>query len=408
MLFNYKGINAKGKKEKGRIDATSEEEAYRKLRELSIYVEKISSVNSGGLRSKINDLLHQRYNKISTPYLSALSKELSVYLRSGISLIHAIGLLKEQQDHKKNARFLAQIYKMLSEGSSFSSALEKQAVFALPDFYIKTLEASESAGNMDKVLNQLSELLKKNDQIESDVQNALIYPLFLFTLSFFVIIFLINYVIPKISEIFVQMKQELPVSTQIVIAVGNFMQNYGVYLLLGFLSISIAFTIYVRSNESLQKRIDFLILKIPMLGKLIFVSEIARFSVITANLLQAGVPLVQSILLASQTFKNKAIIEEFSEANRKIVEGSSLSKALNQCKRLPMPKSFIHSINVGENSGNLPEMMINISELYMFDMKNRQDKFLALLEPAIILGMGLLVGFIVVAMLLPVFNLNFQ
>lgn len=408
MQFSYKGINASGKNEKGRIEAQSEEEALAKLQDLNVYVSAIKEVSGESFAFDFKEFFHQRYNKISNSYLSALSKELSVYLKSGISLMQAIGLLKEQQDSAKYTRFLTRIHKMLLEGETLSRALRNQAVFSMPDFYVKTIEASESTGNLDKVLEQLSDLLKKNDQIESEVQNALIYPLFIFIMSFFVVLFLINYVIPKIAEIFEQMQQELPLSTQIVIATGHFMQNYGIYILLALFVLFFIFIIAVRTNETLQKKVDLFMLKIPMMGKMIFVSEIARFSVITANLLKAGIPLVQSILLSSQTFKNTAIIDEFKDANKKIVEGTSLSKALSNCKNIEMPKSFIHSINVGENSGNLPDMMLNISELYMFDMKNRQDKFIAILEPAVILFMGIVVGFIVVSMLLPIFNMNFQ
>jgi len=297
---------------------------------------------------------------------------------------------------------------MLNEGSSFSASLKKQAIFAIPEFFIKTVEASEAGGNLDKVLEQLSELLKKSDKIAKDIQNALIYPIFIFMMSFFVVIFLINYVIPKISKIFEQMNQELPMSTKIVIGAGNFMQNYGVYVMLVFVLSMVGVAVALKYNEDFEKRFDHLILKLPMVGKLIFTSEIARFSVISANLLNAGIPLVQSILLSSQTLKNKIIIDELYRTNQKVVEGESLSKALSETEKIDIPKSFIHSVSVGENSGNLPEMMTNIAELYMFDIKNRQDKFMALLEPVIILSMGIIVGFIVVSMLLPIFNLNFQ
>lgn len=408
MLFRYRGINQKGKTEKGRIEAPNEADALLKLKGLGVFADKITPITGESTFDQLSDFLHHRYNKVPPTYLSAISKELSVYLRSGISLLAAIGLLKEQQDSAKTTRFLSQIHKMLTEGEPFSATLKKQAVFALPDFYIKTIEASESSGNLDRVLEQLSDLLTKNHQIESDVQNALIYPIFIFSMSFFVILFLINYVIPKIAEIFTQMNQELPLSTQIVIAAGNFMQSYGIYILIFLVILGLIFTVLLRYNENLKRRFDLYLLKIPMLGKMIFTSEIARFAVISANLLNAGIPLVQSVLLSSQTFKNSAISEEFKEANKKIVEGTSLSKALNGCQNIKVPKSFIHSLNVGENSGNLPEMMLNIAELYTYDMKNRQDKFLALLEPAIILFMGIVVGFIVVAMLLPVFNINFQ
>ena len=391
-----------------RIEADSKEDALEKIKNLNVYVEKIKEIKEEGFISNIRDFFHHRYNKIPVDQLSALSKELGIYLKSGMNLTQALTLLKEQQDSAKMTQFIDHIYKMMIEGSSFSKALKDQTVFFIPEFYVKTIEASENSGNLEKVLDQLSNLLRDNQKLENEVQNALVYPIFIFTMSMFVVIFLINYVIPKISKIFEQMKQELPLSTQIVVGIGEFMQQWGSYLLIGILLIFIITLSIIKANEHIQQKVDHMLLKIPLVGKLIFVSEIARFSVIASNLLNAGMPFVQSILLATKTFKNKAILKEFNEVSKNIVEGKSLSKSLQNIKNIDMPKSFVHSVSIGESSGNLAEMMENISEIYAYDMKNKKDKFLALLEPSVILFMGVVVGFIVVSMLLPIFNINFQ
>jgi len=204
------------------------------------------------------------------------------------------------------------------------------------------------------------------------------------------------------------MKQELPLSTKIVVAMGEFMQEWGAYLLFGFLFIMISGLSIIKANEQVQIKVDLFLLKVPLVGKLIFVSEIARFSIITSNLLTAGIPFVQAILLATKTFKNRAILHEFNKVSNSIVEGKSFSNSLKNIEKINIPKSFVHSVNIGESSGNLPEMMQNVSEIYAYDMKNKKDKFLALLEPSVILFMGVVVGFIVVAMLLPIFSISFQ
>ena len=408
MLFSYKGIDGNGKNITSRIEADSKDDALEKIKNLNVYVEKIKEIKEEGFISNIRDFFHHRYNKIPVDQLSALSKELGIYLKSGMNLTQALTLLKEQQDSAKMTQFIDHIYKMMIEGSSFSKALKDQTVFFIPEFYVKTIEASENSGNLEKVLDQLSNLLRDNQKLENEVQNALVYPIFIFTMSMFVVIFLINYVIPKISKIFEQMKQELPLSTQIVVGIGEFMQQWGSYLLIGILLIFIITLSIIKANEHIQQKVDHMLLKIPLVGKLIFVSEIARFSVIASNLLNAGMPFVQSILLATKTFKNKAILKEFNEVSKNIVEGKSLSKSLQNIKNIDMPKSFVHSVSIGESSGNLAEMMENISEIYAYDMKNKKDKFLALLEPSVILFMGVVVGFIVVSMLLPIFNINFQ
>lgn len=408
MLFHYKGIDNHGKTINSRIESDSKEEALEKIKNLHIYVEKIKEIKEGDYLSNVRDFFHHRYNKIPIGYLSAMSKELSIYLKSGMNLTQALTLLKEQQETTKMTQFIEHIYKLMIEGSSFSVALKEQTLYFVPDFYLKTIEASENSGNLEKVLDQLSTLLRENQKMEGEVQNALVYPIFIFTMAMFVVIFLINYVIPKISKIFVQMKQELPLSTQIVVAVGHFMQEWGAVILFVFLFVLVTALSIIKANEQVQIKVDLFLLKLPLVGKLIFTSEIAQFSIIASNLLNAGMPFVQAILLATKTFKNKAILKEFNEVNKNIIEGKSLSKSLQNIESIDIPKSFIHSVSIGESSGNLPEMMDNISEIYTYDMKNRKDKFLALLEPSIILFMGIVVGFIVIAMLLPIFNIKLQ
>ncbi|MFP4332514.1 MAG: type II secretion system F family protein [Campylobacterales bacterium] len=409
MIFSYKGINKFGKKESGRIDAKDLQEAYRKLKELGVFVEKLKEQKEGSFLDDLRLSIFARYNKITPTYLSALAKELSIYLKSGISLINAISLLKEQQESKKQEQFMTQIHKMLTEGNSFSYSLKKQAIFVMPEYFIKTVEASESGGTLDKVLAELSELIKKNYEIEKNISNAMIYPAFIFIMSFVILIFLINYVVPKISLIFEQLNQELPLSTQIVISVGNFMQDYGFYMASVLLVLILIVSVVVKRSRDIRYKIDTALLKLPLLGKFFLVSELARFSNLFSSLLNSGVPVVQSIVLASQTFRNLAMQEYFGEIKDRVVEGKSISKALSSINKSEVvPKSFIHSISIGESSGNLSEMLGNISELYSFEVQNRQEKFLALLEPAVILFMGLVVGFIVVSMLLPVFNINFS
>lgn len=409
MIFAYKGINKSGQKERGRIEAKDLQDAYRKVKELGVFVEKIKAENSGTFLSAIKEYAFARYNKIPPMYMSAFAKEISIYLKSGISLLNAMTLLKEQQESKKQEQFITQIHKMLTEGNSFSFALKKQAVFAIPEYFIKTVEASESGGNLDKALGELSLLIRKNYEIEKNISNALMYPTFIFVMSVIILFFLINYVVPKISMIFEQMDQELPTSTKIVIASGEFMQNYGFFLLSFILLSLLGLAVALKKSQNLRYKLDASILKLPLIGKFMLVSELARFSNLLSSLLSSGVPMVQSIILSTQAFKNLALQGLFSEIKDRVVEGKSFSKAMNALNKDGLiPKSFIHTVSIGESGGDISDMLKNISELYGFDVQNKQEKFLALLEPAVILFMGVVVGFIVVSMLLPIFNINFS
>jgi len=406
VLFKYSGFDKSGKSINGKIDAKSEQEVIIKLKDLGVFPQKIKAQNSDGFFAPIAKFFSERYSKIPPEYLSILTKELSIYLGSGISLLSALQLLKDNQDSHKQQQFIAQIHQMIAEGSSFADALKRQALYTVPSYFIKTVAASEMRGSLDKALAELSGLIKKNFEIEKKVNGALTYPLFIFTVSMLVLIFLINYVIPKIAEIFVQLNQELPLSTRIVIGAGNFMQSYGVYLFLFFILSFIGIGTAYANSESFQKKVSQRVLKIPLAGKFILISEIARFSNLFASLLRSGIALVDAVNLSARAIKNREIERIFDEANAKIVEGKSFSKSLAMQESI-LPKSFLHAISVGEESGNLPEMMRNVAELYEFEVQNFQDKFLSLLEPAVILFMGVIVGFIIVSMLLPIFSISF-
>lgn len=402
MLFKYQGFDKNGLKVKSKLEATSIEEVKSKLKVKGIlytYLEKenFNFSKFSFKRKKILDL--------ST--LSYLSRDLSIYLNSGISLISSINLLKQRyKNDKVLGSFFESISTYLDEGKNFYIALDSQKVLTLPDFYKQSIKISENGGLLESVLLELSSFLKEQDRIRKQVASALAYPLFILFISFFMVGFMLSFIVPKITDIFAQIDQALPHSTQIVIALGDFFSNNYAYVILGFVIVISTFTLLMKKSKKFKYFFDKFTLSVPFFSTMIEQGELARFSYMNSILIKSGVPIVQAINLSANILKNSVIKRVFVEASKSVVEGKRLSILLSQNKIYKIDESFIHSISIGEDTSRLSEILNNLGTLYNESNKDKTDIFLSLLEPIFMLFVGITIGFIVISMLLPIFSMN--
>jgi general secretion pathway protein F/type IV pilus assembly protein PilC len=405
MIFKYKGIDKKsGQNVKGVIEATSLEEAKSRLQARNILFTSIKE-SSGSILDKIS---FKKKGELSNLELATLSRDLAIYLKAGIPIANALRLAQNQYaGNKKIYNFLASIITYLDEGKSLYQALEAQQVIKLPNFYKQSIKVAENSGTLEEVLNELATFLKEQDRINKQIQSAFAYPLFIIIVSIFMVAFMISYVVPKITSIFVQMKQELPPITKLVVNLGNFFTHYWLHLAVAILVLSILFSLLLKFSPKFKYAIDYLLLKIPFLGKIIQVSELARFSYMASVLLKSGIPFVQAITLDSKILKNSVIQKIFEEAAEKVVEGSKFSNALVKHTDI-IDKSFVQAIALGEETSQVPVILKNLSELYLEENRDKISIFLSLLEPALMLIVGGVIGFIITAMLLPIFSINIQ
>ena len=403
MIFKYKGIDKKsGKRVKGIVEASSLQEAKSKLQAKNILFTSIKE-SSTSIFDKIS---FKRKKTISNLELATLSRDLAIYLRAGIPIANALRLAQNQYSNNKTIyNFLNSVITHLDEGKSFYQALEAQQIIQIPSFYKQSIKVAEASGTLEDVLNELATFLKEQDRINKQIQSAFAYPLFIIIVSIFMVAFMISYVVPKITSIFVQMKQELPPITQFVVSLGNFFKEYWLYLSIGFLLFLVIFSLMVKYSQKFKYLVDYALLKMPIIGKIIQVSELARFSYMASVLLKSGIPFVQTINLASKILKNSVIQKIFEEAATKVVEGSKFSNALIKYSNI-IDKSFIQAIALGEETSQVPVILKNLSELYLEENRDKISIFLSLLEPALMLIVGGIIGFIITAMLLPIFSIN--
>ncbi|WP_457744498.1 type II secretion system F family protein [Sulfurimonas sp.] len=402
MIFKYKGIDADGKKVSDKIEAQSLAEVKSKLKAKNILYKSLEEDTS----SFFDKIEFSRKYKISPQELSVLSRELSMYIRSGITIVSALKVIQSHYDKNKKIKlFLTTVSTYLDEGKNFYTALEEQTIVTLPIFFKESIKVSENGGVLDEVLMELSRFLKEQDKINKEIKSAFAYPSFMIIVSLLMISFMLTFVVPQITGIFESMDQKLPTPTIVVIGMGNFFQN-NFTLILGSIFVFVtAFIFMMKRSHSFAYGVHKLLLKLPLFGTIIQKSELARFSYIASLLTHSGVPFVQTVNLSANILNNLVLRELFLDASKKVVEGKLLSKALNESK-IKIDYSFIQSIALGEETSELENVLTNISELYFEENRDKIATLLTLLEPALMLIVGGSIGFIVAAMLLPIFSMS--
>ncbi len=402
MIFKYKGITAEGKKVRDKIEALSLEEAKSKLRAKGIIYEYIEE----DTKSFFERFEFSKKRKISPQELSSLSRELAIYIRSGISIVAALKVVQTHYERDKKMKlFLSTLSTLLDEGKNFYTALDEQSVLELPLFFKESIRVSEDGGILDEVLLELSRFLKEQDKIQKEIKSAFAYPSFMVVISLLMIVFMLTFVVPQITGIFASMDQELPKATLFVIAAGDFFsQNFQLILVFIFIVITI-FVLLRKKSYKFAYFIDALLLKLPLFGTIILKSELARFAYMASLLTRSGVPFVRTINLSANILNNRVIKEIFLDASQKVVEGKLLSSALNNSYKT-IDLAFIQSIALAEETSEVQSVLSNLSELYFEENRDKIALLLTLLEPALMLFVGGTIGFIVAAMLLPIFSMS--
>lgn len=402
MLFKYKGLDKNALKYSGNIDAKDRDEALIRLRQRGIFAEKITPITP----SILDNINLRKTQKIPPSVLANLSRDISIYIDAGISIVGAIRLASIQyKQNKKLTAMFSSIMSFLDEGKSFANALESQKIYAVPAFFIQSVKISENGGMLSEVLSQMSSFIKTNEKTLKQVRSHMFYPSFILLVAIVMIAFMIVFIVPKITGLFEEMGQELPAITQFVISLSDFLSDYYFTILLFIIAVVTIFSALIKFNASFAFGVDLAKLKIPLFGRIIFVGELARFSYMMSVLLRSGVGFVQGISMCASTMNNKVLKEAFNNASQRVIEGAKFSSAILQSK-VEIDEAFVQAIALGEETSELEKILSNLSLIYFEDNQDKIAIFLSLLEPALMLFVGLTVGFIVVSMLLPIFSMN--
>ncbi len=385
-IFQYKGYKTDGAEVAGTIEANSQRDAVLRLKESGLYPKNVKEAIYRGRAGLF------RGQDVSL--LPSTTRQLSTLLSAGVTLMEALSSISEEnKGFWKN--MLVDIKERVASGSSLSKAMEEYSRI-FPEFYINMVAAGEASGNLDKVLDRMADFLEEQSNLKAKVRISMVYPVFMICVAFVVLSFLFTFVIPKITRIFKDTGSALPFITVVLITVSDIFQNYW-WLLIGLLLGGVVGI--KRLKEKNRLFLDRLIVRLPWnIAQSLYYGRFART---LGFLLEGGLPVLRALDLSAKSVGNKLIEMRITEAGRKVAEGARLSASLDG-----FPPILLQLMSTGERSGQLVEILKNAADSYEAEFSRRVQKALSILEPAMILCMGFVVGLIVLAVLLPIFQLN--
>lgn len=402
-VFEYTALNAKGKSVSGILDSESAVTARRKLRASRIFPVKITEVHDT-VKKKDRRFLSSLHlgRRIRQSELSMLTRQLATLVGAGFPLVSALDTLLSQTKTPALNRRLAKIKDMIVEGQSFAGALSlyPETFSAL---YINMVRAGETSGTLEIVLNQLADITEKQQALNSRIRNALAYPVLMAFIGSVVLFLLLTFIVPSITGIFADMNQTLPAPTLFLISLSELFKSFW----WAFLIILIAIPIVLRSIKKTKKgrmMVDRAILRIPLVGHLIKKIAAARFSRTLGSLLDNGVPMLSALEIVKNIVGNVIIASTIEDTAIKVGKGQGLGASLETS--LTFPDLAIQMIHLGEQSGELETMLNKVADVYEKEVESAVLGLTALLEPVMILVMGVVVGFIVLSICLPIFEMN--
>ncbi|MCP4020999.1 MAG: type II secretion system inner membrane protein GspF [Desulfobacteraceae bacterium] len=405
-VFEYKALDAKGKKASGIIDAESDHAAKTKLRQQKIFATSLKKVESNRRlangKTQRTFILSSLFTRVSASDLSMITRQLSTLLSAGFPLVKAVGTLVPQTRSKTFQKVLSKVKDAIEEGNSFADALSLYPnVFSL--VYINMVRAGESSGTLEIVLERLADFMEKKEDTKKKIQAALAYPVFMSLVGLGVLYILMAYVVPGIIDIFSDLNQNLPTPTRILISVSSFFESYWWS---AFLIPFILITIYVflRKSQKGAYFIDKVFILAPVTGNLLRKLVTARFTRTLASLLENGVPMFTALNITRSVAGNMVLYELISEASQTIEQGGELSKVLESSK--VFPSLATQMIQVGEKSGEMEKMLEKTADLFEKDVQNAITTAASLISPLIILIMGVVVALIIFAICLPIIEIN--
>lgn len=397
-LFDYNGFDRQGKKAKGSLEASSKRAALDRLREQGVFVSTLDE-QQGARRKKLNWSFH-RSCTLSVNDLATTTRLLATLLQAGVPLDEALFSLVEQVEKPAQARLYNQVREQVRQGHSLYQGLTEQGS-SFPDLYKRMVQVGENSGSLDKVLLRLADFLEEQARLKSRTVAALAYPVLMAIVGTGVLLFLVSFVVPKITRMLLDMGQVLPLPTRLLISVSDALASYG-WIVAIMIAIGVFLFRRYRKTEVGRLRSDGWTLRLPLIGRMQREISTARFSRTLGTLLHSGVPLLNALEISGGLLHNRVLQQAVVTTTVAVREGASLADPLK--RSAVFPPLLAQMTAIGERSGNLEEMLIKVADSQDRQVEVTLSGLLSLLEPLMILAMGGVIGFIVLAVLLPIFQ----
>jgi len=399
-IFKYKAKDGP-KNVEGRVEAQTREEAIEKINALGYVPVRVEAGMDGKPKERAASR-HLFAPRVRSKDVTIFSRQLASFVKSGVPILRGLTIIAEQSENPAFRQVLVEIRDEIKEGATFSLTLKKYPKI-FPPLYVAMVSSGESSGNLHEVLSRIADHRQKSETIVSQVRSAMAYPALMTLVGGATIFFMLAFVMPRLMRIFVRMEQDLPAPTQFLLGVSTVLRNGWMWILLG-LFVVIVLARQGGKTKAQKVFMSHLKLRLPLLGTFYYKSELAQFCRTLELLIRSSIPILTAIKVAVPILNNTVIQTQLMKSSKDLEEGSSFGKSLSQSD--VFPKFMTSLVIVGEESGRLDEALGEIASAYERDTDETIRILTSLLEPVLILVMGLIVGFIVVAMLLPIFEIN--
>ncbi|MFT3709564.1 MAG: type II secretion system inner membrane protein GspF [Archangium sp.] len=416
-VFEYRGLNAAGKTVTGLKEADSPKTLRAVLRKDSIFLTDVVGQSEGALKAgkgkgaagavaaagstEIN-LKRLASGGVNTDDIAVMTRQLATLLKAGVSLVEALSAMVDQVEKEQLKRILSDVKQRVNEGSSLGDALNTH-VKVFGGLFVNMIRAGESSGALDSVLLRLAEFTEGQARLRQKLIGTMIYPAIMLFIGGGVLIMLMTVVVPKVTKIFDDMKVNLPWTTKLLIGSSNFLQNYWFIVVPLFIISLFAFFRWTGS-EAGKPVWDRFVLKVPVFGPLVRQLAVARFARTLATLLKSGVPLLNALDIVKNVITNSTMSSVIDTARDAIREGESIANPLK--KSGEFPPLVYHMVGIGERSGQLEDMLLNVADSYESSVNVRIGALTALLEPMMIVLMGAVIAFVAFSILMPILQMN--
>ena len=403
-VFEYAGVNQTRKKVSGIVDADNEKGARLKLRRMGVFPERITLEGAGKKKFSLgSEVSFAKFlQRIKTQEVANMTRQLSTLLNAGIPLVEALSALVDQVDNPKLRKILGEVRGKVTEGGKLSDAMRGYPK-VFNDLYVNMVNAGENSGALDVVMGRLADFTESQSQLRSKVIGAMIYPIIMSVVGIALMVMLLTFVVPKVTQIFEDVKATLPLPTRILIGLSHLFTHYW-YIFLILIPVAFyGFKKWVATPKG-REIFDARMLKMPLFGNLTRMIAISRFARTLSTLLSSGVPLLTAMDIVSHIVENVKIRQAILETRTSVQEGASVAEPLKKSGQFP--PIVTHMIAIGEKTGELEKMLERVAVAYDVQVTNTVSTLTTLLEPIMILMMAGIVSFIVMSILLPILQLN--
>ena len=401
-IYEYKALTPEGSTKSGVVDADSPKEARTKLRADRLLVTEIAPLKAGKKGFSLKHFLPSSEptfpNKTRIEQVAAVTRQIATLLAAGIPLAEALKAVVEQAPDRQMETVFREIREKISRGLSFGETLHSYPAY-FTDLYCNMVKAGEAAGNLDEVMRRLADFLQAQARMRNKVGAAMVYPTIMIILGTLVVAVLVTFVVPQVTQLLRRQGKALPLPTQILVAVSDFIRDWWWAMMLGLAALIWLFQKVVSTDKGgfLWDRFK---LKIPVLGDLFLKQAVARFAHTLATLLRSGVPVLQAIQITKNILGNRVLARVLDQVHDHIMEGTDISTPLKLSGAFPPVVGYM--IAVGEQSGNLDELLDKVADAYDEELEVATQKMTAVIEPLIIVFLAVIVGGIVMAIILPI------